>query len=266
MTRFKAFGTHLVLSLAIFAIVLGILVLAWFPWPLFGLEGGWRGLRIVALVDVVLGPALTLLLFKPGKPGLKFDMTMVVLMQVAALAYGMWNLHESRPVLLVHADDHMQPLSRVRLAEIDSSGALLKQWESMTPQRVSVELPDDPVAFAELYHEVHGRPGGLHGLAKRYRPMRKHWPKMLQDAIRIEPYVANHDEWRQRFDAFLKDSERQVGELAFFPYIGTRQRLFLAMDRASAEIVGVLDVPYDPVLAKREVPRVERLALDAAAG
>ena len=136
----------------------------------------------------------------------------------------------------------------------------------MTPQRVTVELPDDPVAFAEFYREVYGNPGGLHGLANRYRPMRERWQKMLQDAVRIEPYVANEHEWQQRFDRFMQDSERKVGELAFFPYIGTRRRLFLAMDRASAEIVGVLDVPYDPVLAEPEVPRKKRPALSRAAG
>jgi hypothetical protein len=60
----------------------------WYPPPYFEVDGGWRILRILAGVDVVVGPLLTLILFKPGKPGLKFDMTCIALMQIGALVYG----------------------------------------------------------------------------------------------------------------------------------------------------------------------------------
>ena len=261
MTRFKAFGIHLGISLAIVAFVLGLLVFIWYPWPLFDLEGGWQGIRLVALVDVVLGPALTLILFKAGKPGLKFDISLVVMMQISALVYGMWNLYDARPVLLVHADDHFRPLSRTLLAQWDDSGAVLQTWERVTPQQVRVDLPSDPVAFADLFQQIRDRPGGLHGLADRYQPLHDGWHEMLNDAILIEPYVSLESDWEQRLAVFIKTLDRAVDELAFFPYIGRRERAFLVFDRKTGGIVGVLDITYDPALARPEVPRIERMGL-----
>lgn len=259
MTRFRAFGIHLAISVAIFVLVLGLLVLVWYPWPLFGLEGGWQGIRLVALVDIVIGPVLTLILFKVGNPGLKLDMGLVVMLQVGALAYGMWNLYDARPVLLVHADDHFRPVSRALLTEWDANGRVLAQWEGITPQTVRVELPDDPGAFADLYLDARRRPGGLHGLAERYQPLHAAWQKALHDAVRIEPYVGRVASWQERLDDFLRAEQRGLEELAFFPYTGRRERVFLVFDRGSREIVGVLDIPYDPALASPEVPRIERI-------
>jgi len=264
VSRRQAFFIHLGISLAIFAAVLGLLILVWYPWPLFDLEGGWKGVRLVALVDIVLGPALTLVLFKPGKPGLKFDMSLVVLMQVGALVYGMWNLYEARPVMLVHADDHVQALSRARLAEIDSSGAALDKWEALTPRWISVDLPLDPIEFADVFTSTYDSPGGVHGLVERYRPLHERWRQVLPSAVRIEPYVAGNESWQQRLSELIQSLDRPVTELAFLPYIGRRDRLFLAFDRVSMEVVGVLDVPYDPALAQPEVPRSARTDTEQA--
>ena len=261
MTRFKAFGIHLGISLAILVLVLGLLILVWYPWPLFDLEGGWQGIRLITLVDVVLGPALTLILFKSGKRGLKFDMSMVVLMQIGALMYGMWNLYEARPVLLVHADDHFKPISRTLVAEWDSSGAVLRQWERMTPQSVRVDLPADPEVFVNLYLESRNKPGGLHGLAERYAPLHDGWQQVLQDAIRIKTYVSFEAKWEQRFNELMDTLDRPIEELAFFPYIGRHKRAFLVFDRETQDIVGVLDITYDPALARPEVSRIERKVL-----
>ena len=60
----------------------------WYPTPYFAIDGGWQVLRILAGVDVVLGPLLTFIVFKIGKPSLKFDMSCIILMQIGALIYG----------------------------------------------------------------------------------------------------------------------------------------------------------------------------------
>lgn len=172
--------------------------------------------------------------------------------------YGMWNLYEARPVLLVHADDHFKPLSRTLLAEWDATGSVLRKWERATPQHIRVDLPDDPIVFADLYQENRKRPGRLHGLTERYHPLHEDWQQLLKDAIRIEPNVASETVWEQRFTAFMSTLGRAVDELAFFPYIGRHKRVFLVFDRKTQGIVGVLDIPYDPMVGRPEVSRIDR--------
>ena len=68
MNRFGAFAVHLGISLIIF-IILGYLILFhWYPDFFFTSDGGWQGIRIVAFVDLVLGPVLTLVVFNNKKP------------------------------------------------------------------------------------------------------------------------------------------------------------------------------------------------------
>ncbi len=259
MTRVKAFGIHLVTSVLVFAVVSGLLIFVWYPAPLFELEGGWQGLQLVALVDIVLGPALTLIVFKPGKPGLKLDMTLIALFQSAALGYGMWNLYVARPVVLVHAYDHIQPLTRVVLDEWDPSGKVLERWESTTPQVVHVDLPDDPVEFGKELTAASEIPGELHGLFDRYQALDEGWRQMQQDATRIEPYVAHNPAWQQAYDALLHKLDRPAGELVFIAYIGRKDRAFLVFDGSSRQILDVLKIPFDVALVRPLVPRMKRV-------
>ena len=89
ITRKQAFVTHLSISMAVFFVLLYLIIFYWYPSYYFHVDGGYRGIATIFFVDVVLGPGLTLMLFKPGKRGLKFDMTVVVVLQITALSWGL---------------------------------------------------------------------------------------------------------------------------------------------------------------------------------
>jgi hypothetical protein len=99
--RYQAFATHLVISLAIFFILLVCITQYWYPGILFDTGNGWKAIGIIIGVDLILGPLLTLIIFNPKKGSLKFDLSIVALIQVAALIYGTWTIHSSRPIALV---------------------------------------------------------------------------------------------------------------------------------------------------------------------
>ena len=110
-TRGVAFIIHLALSLLIFSSLVAVMLIYWFPGDLFFMDGGWEGLKLVAMVDLVLGPALTLILFKPGKPGLKFDLSVIAAVQVAALGYGFYTTYHQRTVAIVFAENQFTTVS-----------------------------------------------------------------------------------------------------------------------------------------------------------
>ena len=72
MNRWQAFSIHLCISSVIFVTLLFIIVAFWYP-GVFIYLGGWLGIKIVAAVDMVLGPLLTLIIFNPAKKKLKID-------------------------------------------------------------------------------------------------------------------------------------------------------------------------------------------------
>ena len=88
MSRLRAFLVHLSLSAAVVGSVFAVVFLVWYPESYFEVVGAWYLVRILFIVQIVLGPLLTFIVFKPGKPGLKFDLSVIALVQVVALVYG----------------------------------------------------------------------------------------------------------------------------------------------------------------------------------
>lgn len=264
LTRFSAFGTHLLTSLAIFATLTAILLLSWFPAPFFETDGGWEGLRIVAFVDVVLGPLLTLIVFKPGKPGLKMDMALIITLQLCALAWGIWTLHSQRPALLAYADDSMQaiPLSVVR--ELDPSGVVLKRFADHLPAKVVVRIPQEPIARAAFLVEKAraGRP--LHQSFEDYAPLAEHWPEVVNDSLDIRHYTSAMPEWAAKVQQKTAELGKDIDQLVFLPVVGTKKSVILVADRESGEFLDSVDIRYDAARATKLLPLSQRLEAETA--
>lgn len=101
--RLRASAIHLAISLTI-ATLAALLVFGWwYPYPYRELSGGRQLFALVVAVDVVLGPLITLVIFnaKKTRHHLVMDFTVIGLLQLAALSYGLWTVFVARPVHLV---------------------------------------------------------------------------------------------------------------------------------------------------------------------
>lgn len=95
---------HLLGSLLVAALAAVLVLGVWYPAPYGVLSGGQSLFLLLVGVDVVCGPLLTLVLFNPRKPRreLLTDLALVVLVQLAALGYGLHTAFQARPLFLVH--------------------------------------------------------------------------------------------------------------------------------------------------------------------
>lgn len=98
--RYQAFAVHMAISIVIFFILLVCITQYWYPGILFDTGNGWKAIGMIVGIDLILGPLLTLIVFNPKKSTLKFDLTVIALVQTAALIYGSWTIHSSRPVAI----------------------------------------------------------------------------------------------------------------------------------------------------------------------
>jgi len=162
LSKGQAFSIHLILSILIFSTLVMVMVLFWFPGELFFLDGGWQGLKIIALIDLVLGPALTLILYKPNKPNLFFDMSFVAAFQIAALGYGFYATHQQRTVAVVYADRNFTTLSAdaaaVAKAELISKEQQPQSISKLDSSRPAMMLKPDPEPgeFKQYMSELFG--------------------------------------------------------------------------------------------------------------
>lgn len=108
--RLRASLVHLGLSLAI-ALLAALLVFGvWYPYPYREISGGRELFVLVVSVDVVIGPLITLAVFNRSKPWsiLRLDLIVVAVLQLAALAYGIWTVSVARPVHMVFEFDRFR--------------------------------------------------------------------------------------------------------------------------------------------------------------
>ena len=99
-----------------------LVVKVWYPDFFFQTDGGWQGLRLLLGVDLVLGPMLTLIVYRAGKPGLRFDLTVIGLVQLICLTAGVWIVHGERPLAIVYTDGSFYSVTAQSFKEIDISG------------------------------------------------------------------------------------------------------------------------------------------------
>ena len=99
--KIRAFFIHLGLSASVVGLLALLMLTMWYPEPWFSHDGGWHVFRLILLVDVVLGPTMTLVVFRRGKPELRRDLSIVAAIQIAALAYGAVLMFLYRPAFIV---------------------------------------------------------------------------------------------------------------------------------------------------------------------
>lgn len=111
--RAKAASIHLILSIAVAAVVALLMFSLWYPGDYRTLAGGNKLFWLIVSVDVVMGPLLTFVVFNPAKPRKELwrDLAVIALLQLGALGYGLHVLFESRPVALVFEVDRFRVVS-----------------------------------------------------------------------------------------------------------------------------------------------------------
>lgn len=157
-TRWGAFAGHVLISVLIFLVLFAVIYFLLFPGALFTLAGGIDGIKIVAGVDVVLGPLLTLIIYNVAKPRRELvrDLTIIGGVQIAALAAGMWVVYGSRPVVVSYIYDSFHA---VRASEFERAEAAPPAGGHMlSPAFYYTELPEDPKLALSLMAQYEMQP------------------------------------------------------------------------------------------------------------
>ena len=147
LSRWQAAGMHFLICVAIAIVVVTLMLELWYPRPLFEAAGGNDLLFIIVGVDVVLGPLLTLVVFRAGKRGMKFDLTVIGLVQLAALIYGAHIIYLARPAFIVFVKDRFEVVSAAELAPEDLAAARYPQFRKAPiggPGLAAAEMPANP--------------------------------------------------------------------------------------------------------------------------
>lgn len=155
--RLKAFLLHLAASALVALLALLLVFKLWYPAPLHAALGVTHILLLLLLIDVVLGPLLTLLIYKVGKKTLVMDLTIIAALQLAALGYGLWTVAEGRPDWIVYNVDRFDVVTAVDIdtRQLDEARTQYRNAPPRTgPQWVGALKPYDPEQSNNILFEA----------------------------------------------------------------------------------------------------------------
>ena len=243
MSRWQAAGIHLGISALIAAVVLVVIYLVWYPSPYFKAMGGDQLVLLVVGVDVVIGPLITLIIYKAGKKGLKFDLSMIAFLQSAALAYGVTIAAVARPAYTVFVIDRFEVVSPNALDPAEIAKVQRPEFKSMPwlgPKIVGVIKPEETnESNRVLFAMREGK--DLQHFPQHYVPYGDVATQAGQRAQPLETLRRYNKDRSAEIETFLNQYGVAEKDVGFLPMRARRAEMSTIVKK-NGEIVGTLDL------------------------
>lgn len=183
--RFVAFAIHLAISFVLFLVLAAVIKLLWYPGVLFETEGGWEGIKLIAGVDLVIGPTLTLLVYNVAKKELKRDLAIIGLLQAICVVGGMWTVANSRPLAVAYTGGTFQVITRHRFQDHNIHPDRIPLLQGRKPAWVHVDLPENTSKRVALMLDYLAK-GGVEMDTQRYRPYTEALPWIARQGLSLD--------------------------------------------------------------------------------
>lgn len=154
MSRTQLFLIRLLATVAALLIVYLLLRFLWFPDGYFALSGIGRLLLVLLGVNVVVGPVLSALVYRPGKRGLKFDLVVLATIEIAILSWALLAFDARRPAIAVFAVDRFELLPKAEIDAMPLDGECRARLRGVGPKLKYAALPTDGEALSRLIDET----------------------------------------------------------------------------------------------------------------
>lgn len=242
MSRFKASGIHLILSILIALVMLVLVFGIWF-------QGGYYKLLevdslylILMGVDVTLGPLLTLAVYKAGKKGLKFDLAVIAIVQMGALIYGAYVVFQTRPVFNVFEGGRFKVGSAIEYTEKSLASASREEWRRLSlfgPVVVAAKAPQDALTRDEMLTAG----GEFYNFPKIFVDYDSQRDVVLKDAKKLSLLKGVSAQSDLVLSEFLANHKRPESDFVWLPIVyGFSKAMTVILDAKNADIIEIIDI------------------------
>lgn len=242
-TRLVAAGIHLAISLSVAMALLAALWFIWYPAPLFRAVGGLDIFLMLVGVDVVLGPLLTLIVFKAGKKSLKFDLGVIVCLQVLALAYGVYTLSIGRPVYIAGLGHRFDVIHANDVSD-ESLVIAKKSLPWFGPEWTGIKPPMDPKEREKVLFGAIGGGGDYGSLPQYHAPLSTMREELLQRARPISDLKKLNPASAELIDSWLASRGYSATSAVFQGLSARSQDMAVILDAKTAAVIGI--APFKP--------------------
>jgi hypothetical protein len=244
--KLLAFGIHFIATALLAAAAAALIFLVWYPHPFEFMVRGAELFMLVVGCDLALGPLLSFVVFNRSKTrlALTIDYTVIAIVQIAGLVYGVYSVAESRPVYIAFLMDRYEVVAARDMKESELAAATeprLRDIPLSGPRYVAVIVPEKE-REQSLLDEMAGNPAFTR--PKWFTDVDKALPQILAKAQPLEVLEKRHSETKPLIAAALAQIDVPHERLRWLP-ISTRRGFWTAIiDSKNGLPVGWLE--YDP--------------------
>jgi hypothetical protein len=241
LTKHRAAAIHLTISAVVVGSVLTLMLLRWYPGAWFASMGGNTLIFILASVDIIIGPLLTWLVFQPGKSTLKFDLGVIVTLQIAAFLYGLHVLYEARPAYMILLTDQFRAVTAAELDPVLLAQARYPEFRQIPANGPSVATAQTPTATSDRDIAMMAIMLGtdLHQLPQFWHPYDGNAALRVSGSMRTLREIDPAND--VVLDAFLQSSDVGADQLRFIPLRTRHKEMAALIDASTGKVVGVVD-------------------------
>lgn len=246
MTRYRAAGLHLLISVAVVGAITLAIYLLWFPYGLIRIAGMDRLLVTMLCVDIVAGPLLTCVVFKAGDPCTPHDLTVIGVLQAAFMAYALHTAWISRPVFLVWSVDRAYLVFANEIEPKHLADGAMPQTRALPwagPREYAIVLPKEHEPRAAVFVDLIKKQTSLERLPLRYRPYRDARDAILKQSRPAAAFKGESAERERAVRDAVTATGRPAQTLRVVAIESSRDASLLLVDAASAAPVRAVSPP-----------------------
>lgn len=244
----KFASLHLLFSIAVAGLIYVLIFSIWIPRPFAELSQAKGLFLLILVVDIICGPLLTLVVYNPSKPRaeLQRDLSLIILLQLAALGYGLHTVTQVRPIWLGFERDHFRMVALMdvqpqRLTEAPE-GLQARNWLGPKPIGVRILSGDDPDFLQSVQLSLEGRHSAFR--PNHWVPYAEQKSQVLEAARPVDELIGYHQtQSGLDIQPLLQRWGAETSRLRFLP-LSTDQptNWTVLIDAETAAIVGYIPV------------------------
>lgn len=230
--KIKAFGLHLFISFFIAILAASLVFIFWYPNNLHKAVGVTDIFILLLVIDMILGPLLTLIVYKKGKRTLIMDLTVIAVLQLSALGYGLWTVAEGRPAWLVFGGQHFELVRKVDV----KPHQLVRQPSWFGPEWVSVQQPLQ-LGLTSLFGNNRNTEQSLYRQPAQYQRLDAQASRLQKAALPMTMLERNNST-----EAIAASLKKWPQADAWLPLRANNQDMVVLMHKETAEVVAIVDL------------------------
>lgn len=245
--KFIATAVHFAVTLVLAGIAAALIFLVWYPDPLQTMIGGTELFMLVVGCDLVLGPLLSLVAYDSRKTrrALIIDYSLIGILQMAALLYGVFIVAGTRPVYIAFNSDRYEIVCAFDISDQELAAAREPQYRKLPwtgPRLVAVSVPQADQQDA-MFKSVEGLEE--HQRPKFFAPLSAKLDAIRQKAGKLADLEAKKPASRTRIEEAVAGLDVPADRRAWLPVRHRKGFWTAIIDTADGKPVAWVDVdPY----------------------